>query len=286
MEKNTECPDIPSLNLPDGWSCIEVDGPGPFATRAVLINPEGVHVPWNSRDHRKHHNLLDNETLSTWWAPGAVAWWIGLLFAIGATCFAVGAIPGYLELVGQNTDALTFFVGSIFFTTAAFLQYIETINARKSPKGLKLHERIRFFTWEPRRIDWLSAVVQFIGTVFFNISTFYAMGINMTVHQINHQIWAPDIFGSICFLIASGLVWVEVSHGLFSRKLKSISWEVAFFNLAGSIAFGFSAVTAFYMPLTGHPLNATIMNMGTFVGGICFLIGAVLLLPERTHPYS
>jgi hypothetical protein len=26
------------------------------------------------------------------------------------------------------------------------------------------------------------------------------------------------------------------------------------------------------------------VNWGTFTGGICFLIGAILLLPERTHP--
>jgi hypothetical protein len=26
------------------------------------------------------------------------------------------------------------------------------------------------------------------------------------------------------------------------------------------------------------------MNLGTFVGALCFLVGAVLLLPERTHP--
>ena len=25
------------------------------------------------------------------------------------------------------------------------------------------------------------------------------------------------------------------------------------------------------------------MNLGTFVGAVCFLVGAVLLLPERTH---
>ena len=30
----------------------------------------------DSRAHRKHHNLLDTGRGLTWWAPGAVAWWI------------------------------------------------------------------------------------------------------------------------------------------------------------------------------------------------------------------
>jgi hypothetical protein len=26
------------------------------------------------------------------------------------------------------------------------------------------------------------------------------------------------------------------------------------------------------------------VNLGTFSGGVCFFFGAILLLPERTHP--
>jgi len=51
-----------------------------------------------------------------------------------------------------------------------------------------------------------------------------------------------------------------------------------------SIAFGVSAAAAFILPATGQPMNLTLVNLGTFTGGICFLIGAILLLPERTHP--
>ena len=38
---------------------------------------------------------------------------IGVLFMIGSTCFALGALPGYLDAVGVDTDNLTFFVGSL-----------------------------------------------------------------------------------------------------------------------------------------------------------------------------
>ena len=89
---------------------------------------------------------------------------------------------------------------------------------------------------------------------------------------------------SICFLIASGLVWMEVGHSLFSWKIGNLSWQIALLNLLGSIAFGVSAIAAFVLPLTGQPINLTLVNLGTFTGGICFFIGAVFLLPERTHP--
>jgi hypothetical protein len=85
-------------------------------------------------------------------------------------------------------------------------------------------------------------------------------------------------------LVASGLVWVEVGHSLFSWRTGNLSWQIALLNLLGSIAFGVSAIDAFIIPLTGQPINLTLVNWGTFTGGICFLIGAILLLPERTHP--
>jgi len=186
--------------------------------------------------------------------------------------------------VGNELDGITFFVGSIFFTMAALSQYFETVNTRQTPKGFFLKEKVRFLTWEPRRIDWLASVVQFIGTVFFNISTYFALNNTLTIHQINHHVWAPDVYGSTCFLIASGLVWMEVGHSIFSWKIGSLSWQIALLNLLGSIAFGFSAIAAFVLPLTGQPLNITIVNLGTFSGGVCFFFGAILLLPERTHP--
>jgi hypothetical protein len=31
-------------------------------------------------------------------------------------------------------------------------------------------------------------------------------------------------------------------------------------------------------------LNIVLVNFGTFVGAVCFFLGAILLLPERTSP--
>jgi peptidoglycan/LPS O-acetylase OafA/YrhL len=54
-------------------------------------------------------------------------------------------------------------------------------------------------------------------------------------------------------------------------------------NLLGSVAFGVSAVAGYISPATGQLRNADRANLGTLVGAVCFLIGALLLLPERTE---
>ena len=51
----------------------------------------------------------------------------------------------------------------------------------------------------------------------------------------------------------------------------------------GSIAFGASAVTSLIEPSTQEPVSAAIANAGTTVGALCFLAGAVLLLPEAAQ---
>lgn len=273
--------DLLPVNLPEDWSCLNAKGPGPFTTEATLKTPEGKTVPWASRHHRKHHFKLDKSKGSTWWAPGAIGWWIGVLFSIGASCFAIGAIPSYLTAVGGAYDGLTFFIGSIFFTSAAFLQYLEAINTPHN--SLNQKERFRIFAWAPKRIGWWAAAVQFIGTIFFNLNTFNALRSDLSISQLTNLVWVPDAYGSICFLTAGLLAWMEVSHALWSWHPLSFSWNISGLNMLGSIFFGISAVGAFVLPDTGLPLNVFLVNMGTFSGAVCFLIAAILLLPERVH---
>ena len=48
----------------------------------------------------------------------------------------------------------------------------------------------------------------------------------------------------------------------------------------GSIAFGVSALAAFQLPSSGSIWHLAASNFTTAFGALCFLIGAVLLLPE------
>ena len=252
-----------------------------LATLQTWRRPDGRLVTWESRAHRKRDR--GSATTSTWWAPTALGWWVAILFIVGSACFAVGPAPGYLAWVGYRADALTFFVGSLFFTAAATCQYVETVTA---PRGLDegVETGRPVLGIEPSRIDWWASTVQLAGTLFFNVTTFFALNTSLDAQQAHHRIWTPDALGSICFLVASELAFAEVGHRLLSWLPHLRSWRITVLNLFGSVAFGVSAIASFVLPTTGEPASVWLTNLGTFVGAICFLVGAVLLLPERTHP--
>jgi len=50
--------------------------------------------------------------------------------------------------------------------------------------------------------------------------------------------------------------------------------------MCGSVAFGASAVASSVVPDSRMPRNVMLVNLGTFVGALCFLVGASLLLPR------
>lgn len=266
--------------VPPGWSVLEEKGLWWFVTYRRLQRPDRSTVSWESRHLRKRRPRPSG---STWWAPAALGWWIGVLFAAGSICFAVGAFPPYTDAVGAQVDGVTFFVGSLLFTSAALLLYCE-VSWTPPPASPGLFVRIRrCFVFQPRRIDWVAALVQLAGTLFFNLSTGHAAFSTLTgPTSANHAVWRPDAFGSICFLVSSWLSWAEVCHGPWQWRPRQISWWIAFLNLVGSVAFGASAIASKVEP-NGSLRSLALSNLGTFVGALCFLAGAVLLLPERTE---
>jgi len=287
------------LELPEGWRVIETSGPGPFVTRAVLESPDGYAVEWSSRRHRKQLGLRRptephigrRERPDRGGGIGRashMSWAIGSLFAVGSLCFALGSMPLYFDHVNPTAVAYTFFVGSIFFTSAAYLQYHEAVAAPTTPEpaapppaGLG-----RFLGWAPHRIDWWATTIQLVGTLFFNLSTFSATRADLTLQHEQRLIWAPDVLGSICFLIASWLACSEVCPRLWCRRDRSLGWWISDLNLVGSVAFGVSAVAARYLTTTGVPANISLVNLGTFIGAVCFLAGAALLPVESAREAS
>jgi YrhK-like protein len=202
-------------------------------------------------------------------------WWIGVLFMIGSTAFALGSAPFYAELFEPAVVGVTFFVGSIFFTSAGYLQYVQVVNAGDG----RASRRTVLLAWQPDHVDWWAASIQSIGTVLFNISTFAALLTTLSVRQEDRLVWAPDMFGSVAFLVASSLAWFEVCRWWVVHP-REYSWWVVALNLAGSIAFQISAVAAFVRPATGELVNVPVANLGTFLGAVCFFVGAFLLIPE------
>ena len=212
---------------------------------------------------------------------GAIAW----LFIIGSALFALGSVPAYLNAVGATVDSVTYFVGSIFFTAASFAQLMQAQTpAMTEVDSDRQHQRapIRFRAWLPHDRNWLAAITQFPGTVFFNISTLAALVHNATVKQEDRRIWRPDFYGSTLFLVASVFAILAIGRFLSFRP-RSFPWWIAWLNMIGSILFMASALASYVLPRTGELINSQISIIGTLLGALCFLLGAVLMFPAWSH---
>jgi len=183
--------------------------------------------------------------------------------------------------VGIEGDGITYFVGSLFFTAAAWLQLLVSVGAVQPGHRTRRAARWRTLVRAPRRAGWWAGVVQFAGTLLFNISTWSALHASLSAQQANHRVWTPDALGSIAFLVASGLAFADVARPWLRWRPRDLGWSVTMVNMVGSIAFGASAVGARVVTGTDQLRNAQVANAGTFVGAICFLVGAVLLVPEE-----
>jgi hypothetical protein len=279
-----------ALAIPEGWRVRDRAGPPFFVTRARVVRPDGTEIDWSTRRHRKGlAPIVTGERVrrARHLVVGASAssLWMGGLFMVGSFCFALGSLPLFFDHVDAELVAWVFFVGSIFFTSAAYLQYRECVAAPTTvdPSGPRPHGLRALVGWRPRILGWWAATVQFAGTILFNISTFSATRDELTLDQQRHLIWAPDFWGSACFLVASWLAYVEVCPEVWRRRRGDIGWEIAALNLIGSVAFGLSAIGARYLTTTGEPANITLVNLGTFAGALCFFAGAALLPVESAR---
>lgn len=186
-------------------------------------------------------------------------------FAIGSALFALGVVPAYADAVGAVWDAATFFAGSVFFTAAAFIQL--ALSGRRPPRRSSSAADFA---------DWWSAAVQFLGTLLFNLSTGAVLLGVVQGSATASTGWAPDAWGSAAFLLSSAAALVAASrrHELWDPDSRTA--HGTWLNMAGSVAFGFSAVGAYVLPATAEIFNMHWMNVGTFVGAVCFFVAAVL----------
>ena len=85
---------------------------------------------------------------------------MGWLFVIGSACFAVGVPLSQVQSLSPSVAAATFFIGSIFFTSASSVQ-------------LRLAWTGKFFNFADG--NWSSSLIQWFGTLFFNVTTLAAL---------------------------------------------------------------------------------------------------------------
>lgn len=83
-------------------------------------------------------------------------------FVVGGSLFCVGALLAQADVGGPRLAAAVFMAGGVFFTTGGYTSVLLVANARG--------EKWRWWSTEPRRLDWASAVALFVGTLYFGAS--------------------------------------------------------------------------------------------------------------------
>ncbi|MGD2060107.1 MAG: hypothetical protein PVF87_04515, partial [Acidimicrobiia bacterium] len=110
---------------------------------------------------------------------------------------------------------------------------------------------------------------------------FRAAFVDIPTDDVNRLIWAPDLFGSLAFLIASHIAWWMVCRRWLCVEARNPDWWMAALNYVGSIFFMLSALGDYTLATTREVASITLVNAGTFLGAVCFFAAAYLLLPPR-----
>jgi hypothetical protein len=275
----------PEMQERDGHQAAESRGRwGPFITRELWRAPDGSTAAWSSRSARKRavigHLRAGLEPARRQRRLNAIA---AVAFTIGGSLFALGAAIAQLGSSDPTTSACIYFAGGLFFSTGGYATVLQAINSPRGlgRDGLPSYGRWRWWSWEPDRIEWVSAVVLFGGTLVFGVNLLDSFLQGLTVQQENRLIWAPDIVGCALFLISGHLALAEVCHGHLWVRRGELGWWIAALNQLGSYLFLVSALAAFINPETSSEVNEAIANWGTCAGALCFAVGGVLQAFER-----
>ena len=204
--------------------------------------------------------------------------WAGWGFAIGSSLFMAGVPLSLSQTLSPAVAGWTYFLGSVFFTAAATLQAL----ASWRPDGEGTRPWAQWNGGD--RANLVAAAVQWVGTIEFNVTTLRGALDAASRHDYTAAvIWAPDAIGSILFLVSSAIALAPVVHRRRLSRVRDRAWAIAAVNMLGSILFGVSAIGAWTLS-SGELVSLWWANVGTFAGGVCFLIGAILMLPFAPSP--
>ena len=176
--------------------------------------------------------------------------WMAWCFASGSTCFLVGPFPGYASLVGETADAITFFAGSILFTAGGALQSWLAAPGRRAGRA--------------GRAAWWTAIIQSLGTLFFNVTTYRALHVALTSPAYNRLVWRPDALGSICFLVSGAIAYRASARRGWLPARRGPGWWQPAVNLLGCAFFGAFTIKMLILPKSELP-SWTLPALGALV---------------------
>jgi hypothetical protein len=264
-----------SHTLPSGWVRLNASRRDRKGLGPQFISPAGA-----------SHPVRGGNRWLRFWAPDRLAWWVAVCFVLGSFHFTLGpvfSISGW-GLAG-HARALWYFVGSVFFTLASYLQYLEAVNAplgpeyfAKDPTANPSGSRWRWVGFFPKHVAFWASFPQFIGTLCFNLNCWSGLSANPSLFSAWLDQWTAGVMGSVFFLVSAWFAILEVGHSFFAFKPRDVSWWVVWTNFVGCA--GFLVGSLFALPDAGSGWMLTTDNWFNFQGGLFFLISSYLMLPE------
>jgi hypothetical protein len=177
-------------------------------------------------------------------------------FLIGGSLFAIGA--GLAQSGASPTLYLSvYMVGGVFFSSGAYASLVQVVN--EPGEGVAAPQRWRWWSREPRRLAWLSALVLFVGTIVFAINLVDSFILNLDAATEDRLVWSPDVVGCSLFLVSGHLAMVSIGGWRFWRR-RDLGWWIVAVNQLGSVLFMVSAIASFVRPSTGDELAVGIAN--------------------------
>jgi len=204
---------------------------------------------------------------ANWVAAGA--------FTAGGSLFVAGAAVAQLGSGDATTAASIYFAGGVFFSTGGYASLLVAINEPRAGAW-------RWWSYEPYRLEWLSAFVLFAGTLAFAVNLTNSFLKGLSTQQVNRLIWAPEIVGCTLFLISGHLAMSAICRRRRPCvRWRDLGWWIVAINQVGSVLFMVSALAAFTRPATGSVVNVDVANWGTLTGAACFAVGGVMQAFDR-----
>jgi hypothetical protein len=204
-------------------------------------------------------------------------------FVVGGSLFALGAILAQGDVGGPRLAAAVYLLGGVFFTTGGYASVLQAVNAPREagPDGVVRAGTWRWWSMEPGRLDWCSAVALFVGTLFFGASLLDALIGDLSTAQVDRLVWSPEVFGCVLFLLSGHLALTEMHRDRPRGRRADLGWRIVVVNQLGSALFMGAAVAAFVRPASGDAIAVGIANWGTFAGALCFAVAGVMQEFER-----
>jgi hypothetical protein len=189
-------------------------------------------------------------------------------FVVGGSLFCLGALLAQAHVGGPRLAAAVFLAGGVFFTTGGYSSVLLAVNARG--------KKWRWWSTEPGRLEWASAVTLFVGTLYFGGSLLAALIGDLTTAQEHRLVWSPEVIGCVLFLVSGHLALVQLRRERRQGGGTDLGWWIAVVNQIGSVLFMVGAIAAFVRPTTGDELAVGIANWSTFAGAACFAAAGVM----------